>query len=72
MVIYVVSLYTQCLRYNICSAWYLDIRISTCIPLNMTILLRLVEDGIDRLPKTQTKIYKRFIETTIIRFIKKM
>ena len=31
MVIYVVSLlYTQCLRYNICSAWFLDIRISTC------------------------------------------
>ena len=21
---------TQCLRYNICSAWFLDIRISTC------------------------------------------
>ena len=32
MVIYVVSLlYTQCLRYNICSAWFLDIRISTCL-----------------------------------------
>ena len=31
MVIYVVSLlYTQYLRYNICSAWFLDIRISTC------------------------------------------
>ena len=30
MVIYVVSLYTQCLRYNICSTWFLDIRISTC------------------------------------------
>ena len=29
MKIYVV-LYTQCLRYNICSAWFLDIRISTC------------------------------------------
>ena len=23
-------LYTQCLRYNICSAWFLDIRIPTC------------------------------------------
>ena len=23
-------LYTQCLRYNICSAWFIDIRISTC------------------------------------------
>ena len=41
------------------------------IPLNMTILLCLVEDGIDRLPKTQTEMYKRFTETTIIRFIKK-
>ena len=31
MVIYVFSLlHTQCLRYNICSAWFLDIRISTC------------------------------------------
>ena len=29
MVIYVVSLYTQYLRYNICCAWFLDIRIST-------------------------------------------
>ena len=25
-----VVLYTQCLRYNICSAWFLDMRISTC------------------------------------------
>ena len=34
MVIYVVLLlYTQCLRYNICSAWFLDIRISTCFNL---------------------------------------
>ena len=24
------SLYTWCLRYNICSSWFLDIRISTC------------------------------------------
>ena len=29
MIIYEV-LYTQCLRYNFCSAWFLDIRISTC------------------------------------------
>ena len=26
-----VVLYTQCLRYNICSTWFLDIRISTCL-----------------------------------------
>ena len=41
------------------------------IPLNMTILLCLIEDRIDRLPKTQTEMYKKFIEMTIIRFIKK-
>ena len=41
------------------------------IPLNMTILLCLVEDGIDRLPKTQTEMYKNFIQMTIVRFIKK-
>ena len=41
------------------------------IPLNMTILLCLFRDGIDRLPKTQTEMYKKFIEMTIVRFIKK-
>ena len=41
------------------------------IPLNMTILLCLAEDGIDRLPKTQTEMYKKFIEMTIVRFVKK-
>ena len=41
------------------------------IPLNMTILLCLVENGIDRLPKTQTEMYRKFIEMTIVRFIKK-
>ena len=25
-----VILYTQCLKYNVCSAWFLDVRISTC------------------------------------------
>ena len=41
------------------------------IPLNMTILLCLAEDGIDTLPKTQTELYKNFTQMTIIRFIKK-
>ena len=41
------------------------------IPLNMTILLCFVEDGIDKLPKTQTEIYKNFIQMTIVRFIRK-
>ena len=41
------------------------------IPLNMTILLCLAEDGIEKLPKTQTDMYKKFIEMTIIRFIQK-
>ena len=33
MVIQVISvvLYIQCVKYNICSAWFLDIRISTCV-----------------------------------------
>ena len=42
------------------------------IPLNMTILLCLVEDGIDKLPKTQTDMYRKFIEMTIVRFIAKI
>ena len=41
------------------------------IPLNMTILLCLAEDGIDTLPKTQTELYKNFTQMTIVRFIKK-
>ena len=41
------------------------------VPLNMTILLCLAEDGIDTLPKTQTEMYKKFIEMTIVRFVKK-
>ena len=41
------------------------------IPLNMTILLCLFEDGVDKLPKTQTEMYRKFIEMTIVRFIKK-
>ena len=41
------------------------------IPLNMTILLCLVEDGIDRLPKSQTEMYRNFIQITIVRFIRK-
>ena len=42
------------------------------IPLNMTILLCLAEDGIDKLPKTQTDMYRKFIEMTILRFIRKI
>ena len=41
------------------------------IPLNMTILLCLAEDGIDTLPKTQTEMYKKFIKLTIVRFFRK-
>ena len=41
------------------------------IPLNMTILLCLAEDGIDTLPKTQTEMYKKFIKMTIVRFFRK-
>ena len=42
------------------------------IPLNMTILLCLAEDGVDRLPRTQTDMYKKFIEMTIVRFIQQV
>ena len=42
------------------------------IPLNMTILLCLAEGGIDRLPKTQTDMYEKFIEMTILHFIKRI
>ena len=41
------------------------------IPLNMTILLCLSENGISYLPKTQTEMYRKFIEMTIIRFLEK-
>ena len=33
-----VVLYTQCLRYNICSVWFLDIRISTCFFVTCTVI----------------------------------
>ena len=41
------------------------------IPLNMTILLCLFEDDIDALPKTQTDMYKQFINMTILHYIQK-
>jgi len=41
------------------------------IPLNMTILLCLCENGISNLPKTQTDMYRKFIEMTIIRSLEK-
>ena len=41
------------------------------IPLNMTILLCLAEGSMNRLPKTQTEMYKQFVEITIVRFIQK-
>ena len=41
------------------------------IPLNMSILLCLAEDGISMLPKTQTLLYQKFILMTIIHFLKK-
>ena len=41
------------------------------IPLNMTILLCLTITGVKNLPKTQTELYKRFIEMTVTRFLQK-
>ena len=40
------------------------------IPLNMSILLCLTEEGINTLPKTQTLLYQKFIIMTIIHFLK--
>ena len=37
MIIYGV-LYTRCLRYNICSAWFLDIRALTCFGVYVVVL----------------------------------
>ena len=41
------------------------------IPLNMSILLCLIQEGIEALPKTQTILYQKFIIMTIIHFLKK-
>ena len=41
------------------------------IPLIMSILLCLSEDGIDALPKTHTKLFESFIIMTIVRFLKR-
>ena len=43
-----VVLYTQCLRYNICSVWFLDIRISTCFQKDKN-LMGCTYKGADRL-----------------------
>ena len=41
------------------------------IPMNMSILLCLTKEGIDTLPKTQTILYKNFIQMTITHFLNK-
>lgn len=42
------------------------------IPLNMTILLCLYEEGTKELPKTQTEMYRKFVELTIIRSLQRL
>ena len=42
------------------------------VPLNMTILLCLVEDDINNLPNSQTELYKKFIIMTIKRYMKRI
>ena len=42
------------------------------IPLNMTILLCLAENGINNLPRSQTELYKNFILMTIKRYLTKI
>ena len=39
------------------------------VPLNMSILLYLAKEGTDALPKTQTILYKKFIQKTITHFL---
>ena len=39
------------------------------VPLNMSILLCLADEGVDTLPDTQTKLYQKFITITIIHFL---
>ena len=41
------------------------------IPLNMSILLCLTTEGISALPKSQTRLYQKFILMTIVHFLKK-
>ena len=41
------------------------------IPLNMSILLCLAEEGVDKLPNTQTSLYQKFVTITIVHFLKK-
>ena len=41
------------------------------IPLNMSILLCLTEDGISALPENQTLLYQKFVLITIVHFLKK-
>ena len=37
-----IVLYTWCLRYNICNAWFLDIRISTYHTVGVSTVLAMV------------------------------
>ena len=41
------------------------------VPLNMSILLCLTENGVGSLPKTQTKLFEKFVVMTIVHFLKK-
>ena len=41
------------------------------IPLNITILLYLIENGTTHLPITQTEMYKKFIKMNMYRFVKR-
>ena len=60
MIIYEV-LYTWCLRYNIWSAWFLDIRISTCSLINVCHMeqMRIVNRKI--VGSASTKTYCRLL-----------
>lgn len=40
------------------------------VPLNMSILLCLAEKGIQKLPKSETKLYQNFINMTVVHFLR--
>ena len=56
-----VVLYTQCLRYNICSAWFLDIRMSTCLSMILIVTGPAKRDQVDtKYTTSQSGTYLEF------------
>ena len=64
MIIYEV-LYTWCLRYNICSAWFLDIRISTCSACNLPWSLKLASITLSCILYLQQKFWLKTLSFVV-------